>query len=1385
MRKIICLTISFILLFSGMPASFAGQTVIYKDDDLKPVSVSFEDKDSLNNVKVYSDTSGSSINLSTKGAIASVSLTDDRAEGNYAAKVTVGSISNKNKNFIINLLDFGSAGLATSNFSKITLKVKPAMGGKYIRFYANYLSSDGSWSASPSAVSIPYTVGENLESGKWNTVNLDLSALGLSQSCNTIQAVVNEKSTWEFDDIKLKRQQAGTLTFSEEQNVTSGGSIETNENVKLMYYTSDTSDLSKGKIAGLNIAADRSAASKTDSSVQLLKSVSNIQAGKVASSTNGRTIYYVNHDGTKDVVYRYDRGAGNSMELPDFTAALKTYWSISDEMRVAIEPCNRTVDRIAASPDGNTVAFLKKGVKMSAEMNSSAMIKTDVIVFNDGKSTYRAGTQSTFASTASAELKNQNYWGIESFSFVSNSQIIEKEKYYVLSGGTYQATGAVRYKSFTIINDSYSTATIDETTYLNLLSRQSLSSDNQHFVYKVEADNDTNNYVVNKYGDDRSIGYDANKVTVSYTDTTGTPQNSTAVTLKSQIVGMSPVNADKNFVVVKTKPNTSTTTTESNAGNTTITGGSISKSTSTNNGTTTTNAISSTTTNGSSTGNTTTNAKTSTTEVAGMKNLITNGSFENGWTNWNVIGVTSKTSIEKQMSIHGECSAKSTGNLSHQEIVVWYDSSNSTGWKNKIIAGHIYYSSYYVKNLSNTAMLTHSILGGESVGSSYVPPNTTEWAKFTDRGTAGGTGSTYLATLWTADGGNGMPFYADGFLLVDLTAQFGTGDEPSKAWCDEHITYDNLVNSVNGAATTNSAVTSGTQDTSVNSSTSSSTTQSDQQKNNSNVTSSNNLSQSASENEWRSTETTSSTTSTSTVARYDWYAIDINKGTAVPLDYDYDNGIVTEVSQAGTVMVITYVANGTTYTYRYDTLTKKLYNDADGLENMKFNLYLSSKQPDGRYTDKKIVSLKSNITDIKTGCKAEVAFVKLQDNKWYMVNTKTGSVAELKLDLNNAQVLYVTEDNKLFLYDANSRYAVYDPATDSLKEIRPADAANDKYIVVDSGRQILYRTTAGALKSKYLEDVKADSGQYYLVSFDGKNTWQTYKYGKWQTVCNGDKLTENSMKQYGMSLSEVNALEASDFEPLYDGNRQIYSLDLVAMLRDGSYYGSQSINSIHWFLDQDSNDNPLYGKKTFFAKAVDMTADNARIIDKILIHETGPADFTGYYFFEKDGKYFYYDENGWKDGESDNISAMLKDVEGRYVDITLNGMTKKEVMAIPASKLTERFVNKETSGGAINFRLIYCSRIDDEAIDKYIATPELAVEQNVFSSKPYKIIIRQTDGKEIVYTNLTKDQAEDFMAWIQQRQAGYGNVFYRMVTGSVDEFINYYMIVNVHAEREK
>ena len=36
---------------------------------------------------------------------------------------------------------------------------------------------------------------------------------------------------------------------------------------------------------------------------------------------------------------------------------------------------------------------------------------------------------------------------------------------------------------------------------------------------------------------------------------------------------------------------------------------------------------------------------------------------------------------------------------------------------------------------------------------------------------------------------SGSVFHFDGLLAVDLTSTFGSGNEPDKKWCDNHINY--------------------------------------------------------------------------------------------------------------------------------------------------------------------------------------------------------------------------------------------------------------------------------------------------------------------------------------------------------------------------------------------------------------------------------------------------------------------------------------------------------------------------------------------------------------------------------------------------------------------
>ncbi len=67
---------------------------------------------------------------------------------------------------------------------------------------------------------------------------------------------------------------------------------------------------------------------------------------------------------------------------------------------------------------------------------------------------------------------------------------------------------------------------------------------------------------------------------------------------------------------------------------------------------------------------------------------------------------------------------------------------------------------------------------------------TTQWQKLSSINQI--TTSTYLNQNWKIRNfqrGATEYSYCDDIIIVDLTATFGSGNEPDKAWCDKHINY--------------------------------------------------------------------------------------------------------------------------------------------------------------------------------------------------------------------------------------------------------------------------------------------------------------------------------------------------------------------------------------------------------------------------------------------------------------------------------------------------------------------------------------------------------------------------------------------------------------------
>ncbi len=174
-----------------------------------------------------------------------------------------------------------------------------------------------------------------------------------------------------------------------------------------------------------------------------------------------------------------------------------------------------------------------------------------------------------------------------------------------------------------------------------------------------------------------------------------------------------------------------------------------------------------------------------------LNNLIVNGSFENGMTNWTQRADVSSAEIVNTGGISNSKYVKivpkeNTSNAGHS----WaYLSSNDM----IIPSGHKVYSSAYYRKSGGGGSNLHIYDLNNSVdilSNGEFSDDKTEWTKVSLYGN--NTVSTATNTLIYGaynTYSSGMYTEWDNVLTVDLTENFGTGNEPTKEWCDENIEY--------------------------------------------------------------------------------------------------------------------------------------------------------------------------------------------------------------------------------------------------------------------------------------------------------------------------------------------------------------------------------------------------------------------------------------------------------------------------------------------------------------------------------------------------------------------------------------------------------------------
>ena len=154
-------------------------------------------------------------------------------------------------------------------------------------------------------------------------------------------------------------------------------------------------------------------------------------------------------------------------------------------------------------------------------------------------------------------------------------------------------------------------------------------------------------------------------------------------------------------------------------------------------------------------------------------NMVTNGSFEDGLNGWSFSGYSSEWGTVK-IPYHGTYCAYRYPNKSQYNFIMQNMS---------FISGHTYY--FYAFAISSTPQAFVCDITSKG-GSFSVMTNGSSWTRGSSIYKANFTGTNNISINW---GGTTDAVNVDGVGLVDLTAAFGSGNEPSLEWCNANINY--------------------------------------------------------------------------------------------------------------------------------------------------------------------------------------------------------------------------------------------------------------------------------------------------------------------------------------------------------------------------------------------------------------------------------------------------------------------------------------------------------------------------------------------------------------------------------------------------------------------
>ena len=384
----------------------------------------------------------------------------------------------------------------------------------------------------------------------------------------------------------------------------------------------------------------------------------------------------------------------------------------------------------------------------------------------------------------------------------------------------------------------------------------------------------------------------------------------------------------------------------------------------------------------------------------------------------------------------------------------------------------------------------------------------------------------------------------------------------------------------------------------------------------------------------------------------------------------------------------------------------------------------------------------------------------------YDINTQKGAY------IFEANSVYKAKDGNL-ICEYGNRYFLYNPVSGNKYDILKESVHANNFNYSAENDIISFITSSNAVARYLFNDSKTEAK--YAMSFDGKNNWYSYLNGRWVKVSSSKTPQINEMELYGMTAEQVNQISPAAFAKLYSNGDSILTVDFAVYMSSGSNAVSPVVENIDVYTLDSDDINGLFG-----VNIEKFNKSDFRKIESVFPVENFTDEAQCYYILYIGNEWLYTYKNGKLSKIVESADELLGSIEDNWILFKQYGMSAEELRNIPENVLTDLFVNPNYANS--EFGVIYVVKTKTEDTSKYTVTFKFGTKSNYIDDEYVKIQIALNGNENITVTtdDFSKEDIENLLSWLEDRQAGKGNIFYRIKNDKLQYLINYYMISNIN-----